>query len=326
DSNKNGVIDPSTEIIEENNYYPFGLKHSGYNNLAGNPKYQYKYNGKELQETGMYDYGARQYIPDIGRWIVVDPLAEKYPGWSPYNYVNGNPIKYIDPTGMYLELGYLLQKGNEEHYKAFVMFAKTKEGQAFLSKFMKEGQKIEYGGKTIFEAKSDGEYHKGGVNLAYTVRKNEKATGSYTDMQRNTDGTGKKNVVISLARKPFGSSGSNIFNTVEHISHESFYHAENDAEDFIDDGYSNNSTLPEDYRKYDRGLGSRNADHYYTSKEYIKNPESTNVNKVYSILRYANEQLKLKLNDTQIRTQMWDFEGSLIKVQRDGKEVYDDKK
>ncbi|WP_188618760.1 DUF6443 domain-containing protein, partial [Cloacibacterium rupense] len=35
DSNKNGVIDPSTEIIEENNYYPFGLKHSGYNNLAG---------------------------------------------------------------------------------------------------------------------------------------------------------------------------------------------------------------------------------------------------------------------------------------------------
>ncbi|WP_376778755.1 RHS repeat domain-containing protein, partial [Chryseobacterium taichungense] len=56
----------SIEVLEENNYYPFGLKHEGYNALAGNPSYQYKYNGKELQETGMYDYGARFYMPDIG--------------------------------------------------------------------------------------------------------------------------------------------------------------------------------------------------------------------------------------------------------------------
>ncbi|WP_143052700.1 RHS repeat-associated core domain-containing protein [Chryseobacterium taichungense] len=45
------------------------MKHEGYNNLAGNPAYQYKYNGKELQETEMYDYGARFYMPDIGRWV-----------------------------------------------------------------------------------------------------------------------------------------------------------------------------------------------------------------------------------------------------------------
>jgi hypothetical protein len=56
------------QVIEENNYYPFGLKHTGYNGLSGNPSYQYKYNGKELQqESGMYDYGARFYMPDIGR-------------------------------------------------------------------------------------------------------------------------------------------------------------------------------------------------------------------------------------------------------------------
>ncbi|MGS0747496.1 hypothetical protein [Halpernia sp. GG3] len=35
--------------------------------------YNYKYNGKELQETGMYDYGARMYMPDIGVWGVVEP-------------------------------------------------------------------------------------------------------------------------------------------------------------------------------------------------------------------------------------------------------------
>ncbi|AYZ36299.1 RHS repeat-associated core domain-containing protein [Chryseobacterium indologenes] len=88
------------EIIEESNYYPFGLKHEGYNTSSVvNAAYQYKYNGKELQETGMYDYGARFYMPDLGRWGVVDPLAEQYRRHSTYNYAMNNSIRFIDPDG-----------------------------------------------------------------------------------------------------------------------------------------------------------------------------------------------------------------------------------
>ena len=83
------------EVVEVNNYYPFGLMH----NYAGTTlnSYQYKYNGKELQETGMYDYGWRQYMPDVGRWMQLDPLVEDTE--DPYAYVFNNPIKLTDPDG-----------------------------------------------------------------------------------------------------------------------------------------------------------------------------------------------------------------------------------
>ena len=88
------------EIIEENNFYPFGMKHEGYNALAGNPAYKYQYNGKELQqETGWSDYGARMYMSDIARWGVIDPLAETSRRFSPYNYALNNPVSFIDPDG-----------------------------------------------------------------------------------------------------------------------------------------------------------------------------------------------------------------------------------
>jgi RHS repeat-associated protein len=108
-------------IMEENHYYPFGLKHSGYNSdqlmyikqgtttkIVPIPplyktSYSYKYNGKELQEElglNVYDMEARNYMPDIGRWGVIDELAESFFDISNYNFSNNNPIIFSDPSGM----------------------------------------------------------------------------------------------------------------------------------------------------------------------------------------------------------------------------------
>lgn len=107
DSDGNGSIDPSSEIISEKNYYPFGLQHKGYNNdISANVNSmanKFGYGGKEYgEELGLdwYDIQARNYDPALGRWMNLDPLAEQMRRHSPYNYAFNNPLRFMDPDGM----------------------------------------------------------------------------------------------------------------------------------------------------------------------------------------------------------------------------------
>nr|WP_320054900.1 JAB-like toxin 1 domain-containing protein [uncultured Acetobacteroides sp.] len=90
-------------LAQATDYYPFGKSFDNVNV----PQNRYLYNGKELQDQyiggtpfGWYDYGARFYDPELGVWHTMDPLAEKYRRWSPYNYCVDNPLRFTDPDGM----------------------------------------------------------------------------------------------------------------------------------------------------------------------------------------------------------------------------------
>uniref|UniRef100_UPI00321B59BA RHS repeat domain-containing protein n=1 Tax=Flavobacterium olei TaxID=1886782 RepID=UPI00321B59BA len=90
------------EIIEENNYYPFGLKHKGYNDYLASVN-KYKYNGQEFQDELQLNMTAmdyRQYDSALGRFNSIDVLAELFPEESPFNFSLNNPIYFNDPTGL----------------------------------------------------------------------------------------------------------------------------------------------------------------------------------------------------------------------------------
>ena len=68
--------------------------------LAQGPQANEDYTGHELDdETGMHYAGARFYMSALGRWGTTDPLADDFPAWSPYNYVQNNPLSLLDPDG-----------------------------------------------------------------------------------------------------------------------------------------------------------------------------------------------------------------------------------
>jgi RHS repeat-associated protein len=98
----NGV----TTMLEENHYYPYGLKHAGYGllpNTDNNSAFKYRYNSREYHDELGLDMTAmdfRLYDNVLGRFFGIDALSEKNHYLSPYQFGDGNPIVFADPTGL----------------------------------------------------------------------------------------------------------------------------------------------------------------------------------------------------------------------------------
>ncbi|MBW8522450.1 RHS repeat-associated core domain-containing protein [Chryseobacterium chendengshani] len=190
------------EIVEVNNYYPFGLMHN-YTATTTNA-YQYKYNGKELQETGMYDYGARFYMPDIGRWGVVDAYAEKYTNNGEYNYAINNPIRYIDPDGNYIRIYFGLNNQYSDDYT-------YKKGRDYdklnMPDYLKDTYKVL---DVLYEASNinvDGKE----VNLIQNIINDKRELSVFDDHNDNTLTKFKSGVTKDQKYEPSTHIGSVIF-------------------------------------------------------------------------------------------------------------------
>lgn len=107
------IVSSTGTILERNDYYPFGKRHTTGNNYPVLATSLQKFNGKDIQHIGSsymdyIDYGARMYDPIIARWLTQDPLLEKYYSFTPYNYCVGNPVLYVDEDGEFVTVGAIL--------------------------------------------------------------------------------------------------------------------------------------------------------------------------------------------------------------------------
>ena len=99
------IVDSNDSIKEVINYYPFGseMRMELPAQMTSDPSHPFRFTGKELDKQNglnMYDFGARWYdVAGVPMWTSVDPLAEKYYPYSPYNYCAGDPVNKIDPDG-----------------------------------------------------------------------------------------------------------------------------------------------------------------------------------------------------------------------------------
>jgi RHS repeat-associated protein len=92
------ITDGSGNAIQHLHYLPFGEDWVDQRNSSWNTPYTFSGKEKDV-ETGYGYFGARYYNSGLSIWLSVDPMSDKYPSMSPYNYCANNPVMLVDPDG-----------------------------------------------------------------------------------------------------------------------------------------------------------------------------------------------------------------------------------
>ncbi len=88
------VTGPGEVVAHRSAFKPYGEDVDG---GAGSFVPKLRFNFKEKESTGLYDFGARLYNPGTGRWMSPDSSLRDGP--NRYAYVGNNPVGFIDPSG-----------------------------------------------------------------------------------------------------------------------------------------------------------------------------------------------------------------------------------
>ncbi len=224
-------------IIQEDTYYPFGMQMNGLCYETGEDyKNKYLYNGKELQdEFGLdwYDYGARMYDAQLGKWHVPDPMCEILRRWTTYQYAYNNPIRFIDPDGMIVDDYFNndgIYLGSDEAKTDNVKIMEQKDwdanrtvdsdGTESIDNTLGESLSSNHSESGISEEASLSVYnHYNPTDLSLEAKKNETGSGGMTFHATKKNGKTSERIDIKLEgnkKNKFSDHANEITNLFEH--------------------------------------------------------------------------------------------------------------
>ena len=203
---------PSLQLVEENNYYPFGLKHKGYNNVQVGRDHKFGFGNKEEQDElglGWIDITARNYDSALGRWMNLDPLVEDDDSWSPYNYVRNNPILHNDPDGRFWNNVVGAVAGAITEYVGQVVASSIKDRGFSVENLYKDIDLLDIGLSTVEGGLTSGGsvikgFAKAGIVIGSEIVRN-KVNGTISEgITTNKGGEVVKNTLIGLTLGKIG--------------------------------------------------------------------------------------------------------------------------
>ena len=207
------------------------------------PVNKYRFTEKERDVETNYDYfGARYYNNKLGVWLSVDPLVEKYPGWSPYNYVKNNTLIFYDPDGK--EIKYRGTQEEQKRQKEIVAkIAKTPEGKEIIAELDKKDGKDTYIQFGELPGKQTGD---AAVSLAVK-----------TDKKTKEEKVSFLNTIITLDEKkegysPIRSFSHELFHSYQNKTKTQYYYEKNKEERNKKVKYENKVAEKEAYQFADK--------------------------------------------------------------------------